>query len=893
MYSTRAYARAFRTGLLVGGVSIIALTVIAAAILWGEVTYPHSGGANGQAEIRRFRVMPELLTNLVHGVSEKNKSDGQVDVTGTPDSSEPVVLAHQLLPQPPVVPDDEAETDHQIRSQERDKHRTSVGASDTNTMDADDMPTVADQASLEDETAGPTHPGSSAASEPLKLLLHGVTASADVSAQAMNHTTSTPNPNGAAREDATDLTSHVGNAQAHPVGYHPDATDNSTVGTPDTTAEQKYAQDGATASGSPQLAQDTDGETYVKQLDWPPNWGLAVVPEEAGVPHARDCAVCDRCLTTEQPGIRLDTTATGISDKTQASLRRLAAQRRAAADALCSGQTREASDRLSGKSTSQQERVCTGRAGPEAGGHAALSQRQLAGRALAGSDQKDPASERVEPEHPRLKYLLVEDDARFPDRRHPHCPVCQGCTYNLTDLAAHKTQFSGIDYASPEGGNTNARLFVTQHPKSRTGRAVAKVYCTPHTEDGARAPTCSRKLLDRVASVSLPQEKLSQRCGFESVVPRMWTAPLNSLSPDGRSFLSWDALWMERAEGVSVAMLTQMASSRAVQQAREALGDTAFDELLTKTLRSHDVVLAAIWDLLTMQCDRHAQNVYVDEGGRVTLIDADQALGDGWRVCGVDSIFLPTTQKYMINLLGWAYVMKHPPGQPQQTPAGELSAQVALDYRCHAPRGAIGLNYPERVKQCLGDISNMTYRQVQMEFGMAKMAHAIRLHQRASDLVHRGFEWTLQHGEPRNPWALQYPLTPACCDLHVHLAGAKCLSKEPFIPWVPPRDSLSCGSPSSGRDPAAKIREQGCRDISGRRRSGFWDTNSTRADVMNRKRRIALGEWELMQRDVVPRDNASVWEEAPSDAAQGREQGVAGVWPEPLNGALHDYPSDA
>jgi hypothetical protein len=64
-------------------------------------------------------------------------------------------------------------------------------------------------------------------------------------------------------------------------------------------------------------------------------------------------------------------------------------------------------------------------------------------------------------------------------------------------------------------------------------------------------------------------------------------------------------------------------------------------------------VLAAIWDLLTMQCDRHGQNAYVDGAGRLTLIDLDQALGDAWRVCGADSLFLPTTQKHAINALGY------------------------------------------------------------------------------------------------------------------------------------------------------------------------------------------------------------------------------------------------
>lgn len=126
-------------------------------------------------------------------------------------------------------------------------------------------------------------------------------------------------------------------------------------------------------------------------------------------------------------------------------------------------------------------------------------------------------------------------------------------------------------------------------------------------------------------------------------------------------------------------------------------------------LDSKHVVLSALWDLLTMQCDRHGQNVYLDETAKLTLIDLDQALGDAWRICGFDSVFLPTTQKHAINQLGFGFVMKIPSQAPQQDNFGIMHA---LDYRCHAPGGKIGQNYPPRLQQCLQDISSSTYRQV-------------------------------------------------------------------------------------------------------------------------------------------------------------------------------------
>jgi len=51
--SDRKHGQEFRTGLIVGAVSFLGLT-------------------GGQAEIRRFRAVPELLINLVHGSTEQD-----------------------------------------------------------------------------------------------------------------------------------------------------------------------------------------------------------------------------------------------------------------------------------------------------------------------------------------------------------------------------------------------------------------------------------------------------------------------------------------------------------------------------------------------------------------------------------------------------------------------------------------------------------------------------------------------------------------------------------------------------------------------------------------------------------------------------------------------------
>lgn len=43
--------------------------------------------------------------------------------------------------------------------------------------------------------------------------------------------------------------------------------------------------------------------------------------------------------------------------------------------------------------------------------------------------------------------------------------------------------------------------------------------------------------------------------------------------------------------------------------------------LLNERLHGHDVVQAAMLDLLTSQCDRHSQNVFINENGAIKLID--------------------------------------------------------------------------------------------------------------------------------------------------------------------------------------------------------------------------------------------------------------------------------
>lgn len=63
------------------------------------------------------------------------------------------------------------------------------------------------------------------------------------------------------------------------------------------------------------------------------------------------------------------------------------------------------------------------------------------------------------------------------------------------------------------------------------------------------------------------------------------------------------------------------------------------------------VLLASIFDLLLSEGDRHEGNIFFDESGHITLID-NEPYAQNWRSSGVDSLFLPTTQRGKKGHLG-------------------------------------------------------------------------------------------------------------------------------------------------------------------------------------------------------------------------------------------------
>lgn len=147
-------------------------------------------------------------------------------------------------------------------------------------------------------------------------------------------------------------------------------------------------------------------------------------------------------------------------------------------------------------------------------------------------------------------------------------------------------------------------------------------------------------------------------------------------------------------------------------------------------VKSADVVLNAIWDLMTSQADTHGENIFVDVDGTLTHVDIDEAFGHRGIPSGFNSLFLPTSQENAINALGKDFVLKQPNGRPPRQPTypnpREFGIQYLLDYRCHAEGGAIGKNYPKKVQALLERLSKMTAHEVQCPSLHFTHAHFLR-----------------------------------------------------------------------------------------------------------------------------------------------------------------------
>ncbi|GAX78973.1 hypothetical protein CEUSTIGMA_g6413.t1 [Chlamydomonas eustigma] len=329
-------------------------------------------------------------------------------------------------------------------------------------------------------------------------------------------------------------------------------------------------------------------------------------------------------------------------------------------------------------------------------------------------------------------------------------------------------------YYAHEPGGSPSWLFQVRTNKTASGWAVVKTWCVPVLKVKQRgyAPCSPQKAFTQV-KLLLAQQKLSRECGFNQIVPKLWIEPIHGIVPGHGFHIDWLGLWFDIAEGVSV------------QNIQESGQPPMKPELMLDifhTINHTEIKLSALFDVLTSQCDRHQQNMFVTKDRKLMIIDNDQVYATSWRKCGFDSMILPTTQKFMINHVGFFYVLKYPhytPEGPPKTCDTKLNPLLLLDYRCHVNNGSIGFDYPPQVQQCMANLAKKSPNEIYLEYGYPVLRMAEALWNRSRDMTEHGFEWTLLRGEPTNQPMHRYKMAPACCKMHFESAGHKYVCDTP------------------------------------------------------------------------------------------------------------------
>ncbi|KAL6763593.1 hypothetical protein V8C86DRAFT_2491886 [Haematococcus lacustris] len=343
-------------------------------------------------------------------------------------------------------------------------------------------------------------------------------------------------------------------------------------------------------------------------------------------------------------------------------------------------------------------------------------------------------------------------------KRLRNCTVCWGCQQTL-ELMASGTTMAG-SYYSHEPGGSPSWLFRVRTNKTTSGWAVVKVWCVPVMKVKQRGfAMCSQRKVYSQVKLLLAQNKVASECGLLDIAPRTWVEPVHGVIPGHGFRIDWLGLWADIADGVSV---------QNIQEAgKPPTPPHLILDLFTNRLNHTEVKMAALFDLLFSQCDRHQQNIFLTEKGKLWVIDNDQVHTTAWRRCGIDSMLLPTTQKFMINHLGFFYVLKYPQKDPPQTWTKNPNPLVLLDYRCHVEGGAIGKRFFPKLEQCMRHIGSMQAAEIQALYGYPNIRMSDAIRNRSTDMLSKGYEWTLLYGQPTNQAMHRYKIAPPCCAMHL------------------------------------------------------------------------------------------------------------------------------
>uniref|UniRef100_A0A7S3QRI4 Uncharacterized protein n=1 Tax=Dunaliella tertiolecta TaxID=3047 RepID=A0A7S3QRI4_DUNTE len=190
----------------------------------------------------------------------------------------------------------------------------------------------------------------------------------------------------------------------------------------------------------------------------------------------------------------------------------------------------------------------------------------------------------------------------------PSCQQCQGCNTHLESIKTGFKLYNRTFALEPPMSSSSTYVFQATTDLLPPGqRAVVKVFCVPPSDDTwsllsavDRIQACSARAYKRTQLV-LALYHIGQDCGMTDLLPKMWVANVTGVIPgDGKAsgrVISWLALWAERVQGLSL---------RSFLSASQLPPQLVMDTMHRK-LNSTQVVLAAIFDLLTSQRDGHTK----------------------------------------------------------------------------------------------------------------------------------------------------------------------------------------------------------------------------------------------------------------------------------------------
>ncbi|KAK3286493.1 hypothetical protein CYMTET_5953 [Cymbomonas tetramitiformis] len=324
----------------------------------------------------------------------------------------------------------------------------------------------------------------------------------------------------------------------------------------------------------------------------------------------------------------------------------------------------------------------------------------------------------------------------------PRCKECTGCTGILTEFQ-REYSFLNTSFRHHTGA-TRAGIYALE--QKRPKRSIIKLYnlddfpnaaaWTNHKETGKKV---NRSVINRFElNIAKWIAQLLKDCPvFARVVTRPYIKPLRTVIP-GRG---WK---VDLSEAVSMSFAPGMSFSH-IRAGGAQIPPEKLLALLDRINGTH-VTLAAIFDLLVLQGDRHAENVHLSEGGRLTLIDnLDKSF------VFPNSIFLPQTfiseRMYVGNGAVRDAVTKKLASFADGSPSKAAWPRLKLDYRCHEDkRGKL----PEGVNECLAKLSSMGPAGIRSRYSMPELT-AEQFHSRVLVLKQRGFKKALLEALKNKP----------------------------------------------------------------------------------------------------------------------------------------------